>query len=234
MFKVLDLFCGCGGASMGIHQALEENGIEHEIIGIDIRKMSDYPFQFYCGDIFNKELFSIDFYKSFDFIWASPPCQAYSKATKQFKGRIEYPDLIDMTRELLLKTKKPFCIENVPGSPLREDLILCGTMFNLKIYRHRIFEVNFVIYQPYHPIHKELVTRWDSKNRVVIKGKFECIYGKRGPPGKKGRKRWQKALGIFHTDRYEELSEAIPPAYSKYIMNQYLMKHPTLMDYIEV
>jgi len=136
------LFCGAGGASKGLLNA----GFKR-VVGIDKVAQPEY------FDPDNLKIFdAIAFLKdidmsSFDFVWASPPCQAYSCGTLgvRNKGK-KYPALIPIVRKLLLKTGKPFVIENVPGAPLRKDLILCGEMFGLKVIRHRYFEINnFVI-----------------------------------------------------------------------------------------
>ena len=58
------------------------------------------------------------------------------------------PMLIDAVREILQASGKPWVIENVPGAPLAKEsdlfgqhgVVICGTMFGLRIYRHQIFE----------------------------------------------------------------------------------------------
>ena len=79
--------------------------------------------------------------EDFDFIWASPPCQHY---TNVWLGRPEkrndYPDLLGPVREMLIASGRPFCIENVPGAPMRADVVLTGAMFGLDIVRKRLFE----------------------------------------------------------------------------------------------
>ncbi len=150
----LDLFCGAGGASKGLLNA----GFR-KVYGIDIKEQPEYPFDYAILDALkiDKELL-----KQYDFIWASPPCQAYSWGTVKWRNQgKKYPDLIGKTRKLLLKTGKPFVIENVIGSPLRRDLMLCGEMFNLRVIRHRIFECHgFKPIQPEHKKHKRFV--WDG------------------------------------------------------------------------
>ncbi|KKL89933.1 hypothetical protein LCGC14_1909710 [marine sediment metagenome] len=254
--KVLDLFCGGGGASMGMHQALEEANIKHTIVGIDIREMPDYPFEFVQADIFKIGYIN---YNYFDFIWASPPCQAFTISNKSLRNKgFKYPNLIPITRELLLKTGKPFIIENVSAAPIRKNLLLCGEMFGLKVFRHRIFEIEgFKCYQPKHPKHRDIVGK--GKYTVITGGAFRM-------PEKKRRKEklnlnygtyddWCKAMGIHwisleYTDKKSRksyntensgptlcsnhpLAEAIPPAYSKFIMEEYLRNHPTIMDFIQ-
>lgn len=199
--KILDLFCGGGGASVGMAKY-------GDITGIDMEPQPEYPFKFIRGDALG---FDIDFYRQFDIIWSSPPCQAYSvacaNARKQGK---EYPDLIEATRDLLLKVNKPFVIENVPGSPLITGLLLCGSMFNLNIVRHRFFEIGgFYTKQPDHARHNEdFIT-------VVGSGGSDSVLD------------WQRALNVFHIKSRYSLAQAVPPAYSDYILKQFLYYGPS-------
>src|SRR5258708_28352590 len=128
--KVLDLFCGAGGAAMGLPRAWPDA----EILGVDIVPQPRYPFKFVQADAMTFPL------EGYDFIWASPPCQAFSK-TRRITGK-EYPDLIDPIRQRF-PTRIPYVIENVTGAPLFAPVMLCGTMFGLKVIRHRNFETNF-------------------------------------------------------------------------------------------
>lgn len=132
--KLLDLYCGAGGAAMGYHRA------GFDVVGVDIKEQSNYPFEFIQSDVFSLEQ---EFIEGFDIIHASPPCQAYSYSTARLRkaGR-EYPDLLGATRDILTKTDKEYIIENVVGAKLVKPLKLCGTMFNLEVIRHRLFEIN--------------------------------------------------------------------------------------------
>lgn len=237
---------------MGIHQALEENRIDHEIIGVDIRDMPDYPFDFIKYDCLKLPL---SFLRLFDFIMSGPPCQAWCDATHNKRN---HPKLIKPTRSLLLKTNKPFVIENVQLAPLRQDLMLCGTMFDLRVFRHRYFEIHgFKAYQPKHYKHKQMIGKGyfsvvsggfhrksQKQNR---KEKYNLDYGSYDDwcnamgidwisldyIDKKGRKSYDNENGPTLCSKHP-LAEAIPPAYSKYIMNEYLRNHPTIIDFIEV
>lgn len=136
--RALDLYCKAGGATRGLQQA------GFHVTGVDIQKQPHY-----CGDKFiqaNALEFEID-PAEFDFIWASPPCQAHT-ALKTMHNAKHHEDLIPQTRAKLVASGLPFAIENVPGAPLIEPILLCGTMFKLgvedaELRRHRIFEVNF-------------------------------------------------------------------------------------------
>jgi DNA (cytosine-5)-methyltransferase 1 len=189
--KALDLYCCAGGASMGLHQA------GFEVTGVDINPQPHYPFTFIQADILSLD---VSFLKQFDLIWASPPCQAYTWSAKRW-GK-ERADLIETTRNLLSKTNKPFIIENVPEAPLRKDLLLCGEMFNLKVIRHRVFEIEgFKVVQIPHIKHKGTV-----RNKQYVTCKL---------------KDWQDAMGINWIPKKDILAQAIPPAYSKYIAEQF-------------
>jgi len=177
-----------------------------EVTGVDINFQPEYPFHFIQEDVFELDL---EFLKRFDFIWASPPCQAYTWASARYRNRgKEYPDLIDRTRQLLMKTGRPFVIENVCTAPIRKDLLLCGRMFNLRVIKHRCFEIHgFSVPQPDHPRCRGLVK----------KGVCFTVAGHGGDSKSYRLVDWQKAMGIdWITDR-KMLAEAIPPAYSEYI-----------------
>jgi DNA (cytosine-5)-methyltransferase 1 len=234
--KVLDLYCGAGGAAMGIHQALEKANIVHSIVGHDsnMNVLDEYPFDGKWSDVLQ---LTPEYLATFDFIWASPPCQGYSWGTVKWRNQgKKYPDLVGKTRELLLKGGKPFVMENVVGSPLRKDLKLCGEMFGLHVIRHRVFEVNgFAVLQPMHSKHRLSV--WQGTAVGVWSGgkpgcfgneehrKYYATVAGHGGDGGRGNctlKAWQDAMGIDWVKRKDSLKECVPPAYSKYIMGQFL------------
>lgn len=212
--KILDLYCGAGGASMGISQA------GHEVDGIDIESQPDYPFTFYQGD-------AIQFLQTlikrlpnhFDAYFASPPCQSYSYATTQWKNLgYEYPDLISITRELLLQTGKPFVIENVVGAPIRKDLMLCGSMFmenrKYEVRRHRIFEIHgFEVPQPDHKKHTGRV----GDGRVI--SVFGHGGGVRYNHCTSRLDIWREAMNVPWMTKRRSITESIPPDYTKYIFS---------------
>jgi DNA (cytosine-5)-methyltransferase 1 len=129
--RLLDLFCGAGGASMGYHRA------GFDVTGVDLHPQKHYPFAFIQADA----------------IAASPPCQGYSQ-TKTIWGR-EHPKLIGPTRDGLRASGKPYVIENVPGAwrAMEAPVTLCGTMFGKRLYRHRLFESNVPLVVPAHDAH---------------------------------------------------------------------------------
>src|SRR5574337_20985 len=125
--RLLDLFCCAGGCAMGYHRA------GFDVVGVDINPQQRYPFEFHQADAMTFDL------SGFDAIHASPPCQAYTVLGGR-EDLSHYPDLVDAVRERLQASGKPWIIENVPGAPLRDPITLCGAMFGLRRYRHRLFE----------------------------------------------------------------------------------------------
>lgn len=202
--KALDLFCCGGGAGRGLYQA------GFEVTGIDIEHQKNYPFAFVQANVMDLD---ISFLRRFDFIWASPPCQNYTAAGTQWRkaGKV-YPDLIEPTREMLIESGVPYVIENVPDSPLINPITLCGTMFGLRTYRHRLFESSFEIRQPEHPRH----TAKNAKmGRPPKDGEYLQIVGHFS-----GVPLAREIMGLPGLNQYE-LAQAIPPAYSEYIANEF-------------
>lgn len=208
--KALDLFSCCGGAGQG----LKDGGFD-EVVGVDITPGHEYPFEQIIADVFT---LSLDFLRQFNFIWASPPCQFYTLATAHLRANgKEYPDLVALTRDLLIKTGKPFVIENTNGAPIRRDLMLCGEMFGLRVLRHRYFEINgFQVAQPKHIKHKPQI---DAKHSYYM-----CVAGKGGNSASYRLDDWRDAMRINWISQREHLTQAIPPAYSAFIAKAFLGK----------
>lgn len=195
--RLLDLFCCQGGAAMGYHKA------GFRVTGVDQEDQPRYPFSFFRRD-------ALDFLKRygrfFDAVHASPPCQFYTNCQK-LQGN-EHPDLIEPVRELLVELGKPYVIENVPGAPLNDPVELCGAMFGLETYRHRLFETNWNLETPSHPVH---IARTTKMGRSPVEGEFMHIVGNFSGVG-----RAREIMGMPWATR-DGLREAIPPAYTEYI-----------------
>lgn len=250
MIRLLDLFCGAGGAAMGYHRAFEAAGIEHEIVGIDIVNQPRYPFTFIQGDAMEFPL------EGFDAIHASPPCQGYSiMRNLPWNQDRDYPLLLLDVRQRLDSAGVPYVIENVGGARhgakglvkrgLQEHGLkagfLCGQMFGLPLYRHRYFETNWFWMHPGHGKHERI------RAGSSLAGRARDIVFQHGDDGRggatwSGRREqpaglavrngagvhgngighsagWRRAaegLGIDWMKR-EELTQAIPPAFTEYI-----------------
>lgn len=204
--KLLDLYSGAGGAARGYHDA----GFD-DITGVDINPQPHYPYRFIQADALE---YLAEHGHEYDFIHASPPCQAYSMAGTQWRnGGKEYPDLIAPTRDLLKKIGKPYVIENVPGAPLINPTVLNGAFFGMKVRRTRLFETSFEM--PFIILPKEGKSNFrmgrpvKEGDIIVPVGHFSNIpYARR-------------EMGIdWMTGK--ELTQAIPPKYTEYIARQYL------------
>jgi len=204
MKRALDLFCGAGGASKGLHRA------GYEVCGIDIHEQPNYPFHYEIGDATS---ITTELLREFDFVWASPPCQAFT-AYKRRKNHVKkYPNYIPRVRKMLKAAGVPYVIENVPGAPLQNPVTLCGSMFLLNVRRHRIFETNFPVKQP--KCRHELqtprfppATNRKNKRKTVEVGVWRIPLEVQ-----------QHAMGINWMN-VKELSQAIPPVYAEYIARQ--------------
>jgi len=180
------------------------------VVGVDIKPQKHYPFEIIQDDALNY-LECADL-SEFDLIHASPPCQAYSKASAPHrKNGVCYPDIIRQIRSLLIRSGKPFVIENVPGAPLCRPVMLCGTMFGLKVLRHRLFESNFYINSPGRCNH----------NGTVKAGDYSTVCGNGSGKDRATVKIWSDAMDIHWMTR-KELTQAIPPAYTRYIGESFL------------
>jgi DNA (cytosine-5)-methyltransferase 1 len=208
--RLLDLFCGAGGAAMGYHRA------GFEVVGVDIKPQPNYPFGFVRDDalaLMSTWIASVRGWwdePPFDAIHASPPCQAYSVVTRD---KTDHAELVHPVRELLIATGLPYVIENVPGAPLIDPVTICGSSLGLKVRRHRLFETNWPLMVP--PCaHK-------------LQGTPVGVYGEGSAKGqKRGRKASSEGevlevMGMPWADR-KTATQAIPPAYTELIGYQLL------------
>lgn len=200
----LDLFCCAGGAGMGLHQA------GFAVTGVDIVDRPNYPFTFRQGDALDADL------TGFDFVWASPPCQAHT--TLKHRTGKEYECFIARTREKLQAWGGAYIIENVMGSPLENPLMLCGSSFGLGVRRHRLFESNLFLYPAdcRHDLQPEPLDVTGTGSRR----KGDRLDGKGGNSRKpRNLQEAREAMGMPWATR-KEISQAIPPAFSRFLGEQ--------------
>jgi DNA (cytosine-5)-methyltransferase 1 len=202
--RLLDLFCGAGGAAMGYHRA------GFEVVGVDIKPQPHYPFEFHQGDALTWPL------EGFDVIHASPPCQAFSQLN--LHNRRLHGDLLPATRERL--SGLIYVIENVPRAPLLEPIELCGAFFNLEaeghqVRRHRLFESSLALAAPPLPHHHTWPTlgiygdhgRTRRRSNRINDGQL---------PAREALRLGSLAMGIDWMS-WRELTQAVPPAYTEFI-----------------
>ena len=215
--RLLDLFCGAGGAAVGYHRA----GFD-EIVGVDIKPQKHYPFEFHQDDSMDvlKHLamqgpHGTRYGHAVDAIHASPPCQRYSMATPR-ERRECHPDLLSATREGLLSIDLPWVIENVPGAPMRADFRCCGCWLGLELRRERLFETSW----------RGFALRPPCKHEYPV----VSVVGHGTPSWVRAQlgynptiQQYRAAMDIHWMNR-NELSEAIPPAYTEFIGKQ-LIQH---------
>lgn len=179
-----------------------------EIVGVDNKPMPHYPFEFHQADALE---YLADHWQEFDAIHASCPCQ--ENCPLRFRWGRTYPGYIEATRDLILQTGKPYIIENVEGAKrkLINPLLLCGTMFGLRVIRHRMFENNIgLIFSPATCRCKGLV----GKQGHMGKREYMTVTGHFSDVEKAG-----KAMGIDWMTQ-AELAQAIPPVYTEFIGKQ--------------
>lgn len=223
--RLLDLFCGAGGCSVGYARA------GFDVVGVDAKPQPSYPFEFHQADALE---FPLD---GFDVVHASPPCQAYSTMRVMPTAR-EHPDLVAPTREHLISAGVPWIIENVVGAPLEagppslfgepSGVTLCGSMFGLdngthELRRHRLFESNVPLEQP------------ACRHRLPVVG-FYGAHARLIQPTVGGQRR-RHGTDIIGNDRklplvrdlmgidwmrWDEAVLAIPPAYTEFLGRQIL------------
>lgn len=239
--RLLDLFCGAGGCSMGYSRA------GFDVVGVDIAAQPNYPFEFVRADAlaFLRNLAESEAIlggigyaaedgegasgtlglalSDFEVVHASPPCQCYSRCKRIGNAREGHQDMLDATRELLVQTGKPWVIENVPGAPL-DGVLLCGTMFGLAVRRHRLFECSGMLLAPGQGcrhtrddlgVYAGKVTRLGSRAAAYLDSQGRTHYR----PQLASLADGQAAMGIQWMDRHE-LVQAIPPAYTEWIGRQ--------------
>lgn len=213
---LLDLFCGAGGCAVGYHRA------GFDVVGVDHVQQPRYPFEFIKMDALAfLDGRRMDRYAA---IHASPPCQAFSAMNRAVKAK--HSDHIKLVRPNLQRIGLPWVIENVEYAPLFQPVMLCGTMFGLKVRRHRCFELSFRV--------SELLPECQCANGVM-RGRLvghrcggKVAPGRtKPPPFTVGEQR--EAIGVpWMTGR--EARQAIPPAYTEWVGRQLLAALQNLVD----
>lgn len=247
--KLLDLFCCAGGAATGYQRA----GFDVYGVDIDPQPHYPFPFLRgdaitvlehllrdgqggwtlpgtacpTCGKPPHQCITGFQVWhrlSDFDAIHASPPCQRFSDLAKRNGNADDWPDLVGPVRELLDATGLPYIIENVEGAPLRDPVMLCGSMFpELRVYRHRLFESNFPIETPEHSKHRELTFTHDKRKRHygqpldLATMRVQVTGGGNAPVWAK-----RQAMGGLDWMTGREVNEAIPPAYTEFLAGQVL------------
>lgn len=217
--RALDLFCGAGGATRGLQAA------GFHVTGVDL-----HPQPRYVGDVFvqgnalewTRRLsagWNAEPHARFDFVWASPPCQAFSAYRRRGRDKVGATalNLIPEVRNALSYSGIPFVLENVPGAPLINPCVLCGSMFGLEVRRHRLFEARgFEI--PALPCNHDAqqgsfpqATNRRNRRKTVEVGVYRIPLEVQ-----------KRAMGVSGDITLGELSQAIPPAYAEHIGRAFL------------
>ena len=187
-----------------------------DVVGVDKEPQPRYPFRFVQADAL---AYLRDNSGMYDAVHSSPPCQAYSiGGMMQPQNRGSHPQLIEPTRALLQASGKPYIIENVVGSPLNAPITLCGTMFGLKLFRHRLFDSNCFLMQPPHEKHVGRIG-FDGFCCVAGTGDSNFKLGGHVRANHRTKAAWELSMGIDWMQK-PELAQAIPPAYTEFLGRQ--------------
>ena len=204
--RLLDLFCGAGGAAMGYSRA------GFEVVGVDLHPQKNYPFEFHQADaieVLDRLLAPAyddpdDWLAGagFDAIHGSPVCLTFARVTAWRGRRENHPDTLRPTLARLPGTGLPWVVENVLEAPLRRDYVLCGSQFGLNVRRHRVFQ-----------------TSWGG---VQFTAPCNHHRGLR-PFEHKDERAYADAMGCDWMTK-EEARQAIPPEYTE-LIGQALLEH---------
>lgn len=215
--RLVDLFCGGGGAGAGYHAA------GFDVTGVDIAAQPDYPFPAVRADVLT---LAPDWLAGFDVIHASPPCQAHSIVTPVGR-RDAHPDLVAPVRELLAAALAvpggrvwAYVMENVPGAPLADPVTVCGDSLRLGVRRHRLFESNQPLHGTpcWHDRPDPAVPVYGSYGQQPTRRRNPIELGSETSPHG-GVERARAAMGI-HWLPWPALTQALPPTYTYWLAVQ--------------
>jgi DNA (cytosine-5)-methyltransferase 1 len=227
---LLDLFCGAGGAAEGYRRA------GFDVVGVDILPQPEYPFEFFQEDalwvlqtLWQYGRLGEYALEDFAAIHASPPCQAYTRLSVMPTAKSDHPDLLVATIDLLLKTMRPFVVENVDGAPYPPELyrlMLCGSHFGLRVRRHRWFVTNVAMLAPscQHDSTVDIVGVYGASDGLHEPG-FKHPGIRRGPR-QATTEEAREVMEMPWVTKRKGLTNAIPPAYAEYV-GRYLMDSVT-------
>lgn len=237
MIQILDVFSGRGGAAMGMIQA------GATVIGVDIDPNCGdyYPGEFHHGRFEDLEkIVLLDGTKlldhRFDLLWFSCPCQ-WATVMRNIRGKAkQHPNYIAASRQLALKLGIPYIIENVPPAVdkyhmMRADLRMNGytCVPPLPLERERVFETSFPVVQP-RLIKRDEVPP-EKRQRYSVVGRLVSTTKNGGNARYMDMKKWWPVqMGMTHIplnittwDGHNAFSEAIPPAFAKYLIDQFIL-----------
>lgn len=214
--RILDLFCGSGGAGYGYSLA------GFDVVGVDLEPKPHYPFLFVRGDAIEVGTWLLD-HVEFDAIHASPPCNEFTQLRRcRPHAKPKWVNMIPETRELLQGSGLPYIIENVPFAPLRNPVQLCGTSFGRPLRRHRWFESNVKLVAMACE-HQRFTERKFPGSSNRPNGRTVCNIGEYRVP----LATQLEVMGITWEMTLPELSQAIPPCYTEHLGGQLL--RPSVM-----
>ena len=216
--KLLDLFCGAGGAAMGYHRA------GFDVVGVDVRPQPRYTFEFIQADAITFPL------EGFDAIHASPPCQAFTQMSARWRGKgtkaDSHLDLLTPTLARLSTVERPWVVENVQGARhhMRADLRLHGGMFGLGVHRPRLFQSNVLLLAPGAKTCVSPIGVYGTKPDGRTTYRYRNNGNMKGKSLIRAAKSIEEASDVMAIDWmiWEEIREAIPPAYTEFIGKQLL------------
>lgn len=204
--RLLDLFCGAGGAAMGYHRA------GFDVVGVDVVPQPTYPFDFVEADAITYPL------DGFDAVHASPPCQRYS--TMGNRARLPGPDLLRIVFQRFGPLRVPWIVENVHGARryMPNAVVLTGGMFGLRVHRPRLFlsNVGLLVPPPVRPPDDGVGVYGrvpDGRRLFTLPRNSGTYHAPRGLDAARA------AMGMPWGD-WQGVKNAVPPAYTEFLGEQ--------------